>query len=257
MIRSRPSGSETRWRIPKQKTKSNVSSSSPSLERLHTAVFDARAEQLGDRAETLAALQLTAPARSHPLDVLLAVDGEHPLRPARLGDEGIEAVKGAHVKDAERRKARRQEWQPIPVVDRHARCVDTLGAIQRERVKPERDLAQHTPRRRGIHLNAGGSRRPPAPASSRQPSARADPPTATVAPQARRNPAARAARAPTNGNLRLHPSGERRAQAAASRPSVYTRGDVVRDSRTFRCVRRENRSEEPERCRRRAAMRCV
>jgi hypothetical protein len=38
------------------------------------------------------------------------------------------------------------------VVDRRARRVDALGAIQRERVKPERHLGQHTPRHRRIHL---------------------------------------------------------------------------------------------------------
>ena len=38
------------------------------------------------------------------------------------------------------------------MVDRHARRVDALGAIQRERVEPERHLAQHTPRPRRIHL---------------------------------------------------------------------------------------------------------
>jgi hypothetical protein len=85
--------------------------------------------------------------------VLLAVNGHHPRSPARLSDKGIEAVKAAHVKHPQPREAGRQERQPIAMIERHARCVDALSAVQRERVKPERHLTQHPPRQRGIHLD--------------------------------------------------------------------------------------------------------
>jgi hypothetical protein len=61
------------------------------------AVLHARAEQVGDRREALASLQLDRPARAHPRHVLLVVDGDHMRRAAVLGEEGVEGLAGRRV----------------------------------------------------------------------------------------------------------------------------------------------------------------
>ena len=73
------------------------------IEGVETAVLDLRAEQLPDRREALASLKLDTPARLDPRSVLLVVDRDDPPRAARLGEERVEAVKGADVEHAHAR----------------------------------------------------------------------------------------------------------------------------------------------------------
>jgi hypothetical protein len=68
---------------------------------VHPPVVDFGAEQALDRVKALADLRASLPAISHPIHVLVVVDGEHPSRAARLGEESVEAVEGANVKDGE------------------------------------------------------------------------------------------------------------------------------------------------------------
>src|SRR3954453_23338209 len=70
------------------------------VEGVEAPVFDLGPEQGGDRAKTLAALELDAPPGPHPLAVLLVVDRDDAAGAARLGEKGVEAVEGADVEDA-------------------------------------------------------------------------------------------------------------------------------------------------------------
>ena len=51
------------------------------VECVEAQVLDVRVEQLGDRPEALAALELDAPPRADPVAVLLVVDGDHASAP--------------------------------------------------------------------------------------------------------------------------------------------------------------------------------
>ena len=69
-------------------------------ERVHPAVLDARAEQAMDGSEALPALQLDAPPRRDPEPILLVIDRHDPLGSPALGQEGVETVEAADIKDA-------------------------------------------------------------------------------------------------------------------------------------------------------------
>jgi hypothetical protein len=112
-----------------------------------------RTEQLGDRREALAALQLDAPARSYPRDVLLAVDGDHVRCAPVLGEERVEAVERPDVEHPLAGEGPGQERDPVAVIARDARRVETVLAVEGERVKPERDARQHLSCRRRIGLD--------------------------------------------------------------------------------------------------------
>ena len=53
-----------------------------------------------DGTEALTALQLSAPPGGDPEPILLVVHRHNPLGPPALGEEGIEAVEAADIKDA-------------------------------------------------------------------------------------------------------------------------------------------------------------
>ena len=142
-MRSRPSGFSTRCRIPKQRTTSKRSSVSGQLERVAAHVLDARVQQLRDRAEARAGLELDPPARPDPVDVLLAVDGHDPLGAAVLGQEGVEAVERPDVEHALPGERLGQERHPVAVVARDAGRVQAVLGVEREGVEPQRHLPEH------------------------------------------------------------------------------------------------------------------
>ena len=69
-------------------------------ERVHPAVLDGRAQQAMDGSEALPALQLDAPPRRDQQPILLVIHRHNPLGSPALGEEGIETVEAADVKDA-------------------------------------------------------------------------------------------------------------------------------------------------------------
>ena len=91
-----------------------------------------------DRAKALPARQPDSPPGSDPPPVLLVVHRHHPLGPAALGEERVEAIERTDVEHAHPGKVGGQHRHAIAVIARGARRVDALGAIQREGVKPER-----------------------------------------------------------------------------------------------------------------------
>src|SRR6266581_2353819 len=122
-------------------------------EGIHPSVLDLGAEQAFDRVKALAACELHSPAISHPLDVLLVVDGEHPRRPARLGEEAVEAVEGANVEDRETVIGGGDRSEPVAVITSHTRRVDAVLAVESEGVEPKRHRPKHTPCLGGNHLD--------------------------------------------------------------------------------------------------------
>jgi hypothetical protein len=103
-------------------------------ERVAAAVLHARTEQLGDCREALASLQLDPPGRPHPRYVLLVVD-EYVRRAAVLGEERVEAVERADVEHLLAGERQRHERNARAMVARDARRVETVLAVERERVK--------------------------------------------------------------------------------------------------------------------------
>ena len=118
--------------------------------RVAAHVLDARVQQLGDRAKALTALELDPPACLHPGDVLLVVDRHHARRATMLGQEGVEAVERPDVQHALPDERGGQERDPVAVVARHARRIETVLGVERERVKPQRDARQHARGRLGV-----------------------------------------------------------------------------------------------------------
>ena len=98
------------------------------IECVEVAVVDLGVEQLPDRGKPLASLELDAPARPDPLPVLLVVDRDDPPRAASLGEERVEAVKGAHVEHAHVAEVLGQGRDPVAVVTGHAAGVEPLDA---------------------------------------------------------------------------------------------------------------------------------
>ena len=91
-----------------------------------------------DRAKALPARQSDSPAGRDPQPVLLVVHRHHPLGPAPLGEEGVEAIERTDVEHSHPGKVGGQHRHAVAVVARGAGGVDALGVIQREGVKPER-----------------------------------------------------------------------------------------------------------------------
>jgi hypothetical protein len=96
-----------------------------------------------DRPEALASLELDPPARPDPLDVLLVVDGDDVLCPPGLGEECVEPVEAADVKHGETVEVLRDCRDPVPMVPRISRRVDSLRPIERKGVEPVRHLVEH------------------------------------------------------------------------------------------------------------------
>jgi hypothetical protein len=88
--------------------------------------------------ESPPARQPDSPPGSDPQPVLLVVDRHHPLGPAALGEERVEAIEPTDIEHAHPGKIGRRHRHAVAVVARGTRRVDALGAIQREGVKPER-----------------------------------------------------------------------------------------------------------------------
>ena len=61
-----------------------------------------------------------------------------------LGQERIKAVERADIKYPLAGEGHRQKRDAVAVVARHARRVQTAPAIERERMKPQRDALQRT-----------------------------------------------------------------------------------------------------------------
>ena len=111
------------------------------LERVQPAIGHARAQKLGDRPEPGTGLKVDSEPATDPGDVLLVVHGHHPGGPATLGQEGVETVERAHVEHARAGELLGYRAQAVAVIARDARRVDT-GAVERERVKPQRHALQ-------------------------------------------------------------------------------------------------------------------
>jgi hypothetical protein len=107
-------------------------------ERVHPPIPDLRAQRAMDRAKARSARQPDSPPGSDPQPVLLVVDRHHPLGPAALGEERVEAIEPTDIEHAHPGKIGRQHRHAVAVVARDTLRVDALGAIQREGVKPER-----------------------------------------------------------------------------------------------------------------------
>lgn len=87
-------------------------------ERVHPPIPDLRAQQGMVRAKSLSARQLDSPAGSDPQPVLLVVDRQHPLGPATLGEERLEAIEPTDVEHAHPGKIGGQHRHAVALVAR-------------------------------------------------------------------------------------------------------------------------------------------
>ena len=79
------------------------------------------------------------------MHVLLAVDRHHAARTARLRQEAVEAIEGAHIEDAHPGERLGDRGQPVPVVTGPTRRVEVVPTVQRESVEPKRHALERTP----------------------------------------------------------------------------------------------------------------
>src|SRR5439155_23815356 len=123
------------------------------IERVQPAVVDPGAQKLGDRPKPDAGLEVNSEAARDPGDVLLVVYRHDADGPATLGQEGVEPVERAHVEHARAAEVLRYRAQAVAVIPRDARRVHA-GAVERERVEPQR----HAPQRGARLLPPGVDR---------------------------------------------------------------------------------------------------
>ena len=96
---------------------------------------------------------MNSEAARDPGDVLLVVHRHDADGPATLGQEGVEPVERAHVEHARAAEVLRNRAQTVAVIPGDARRVHA-GAVERERVEPQR----HAPQRGARLLPPGVDR---------------------------------------------------------------------------------------------------
>jgi hypothetical protein len=115
------------------------------VKRVQPVVIDLGAQKLSDRPEPGPGLKVDSEPPAHPGDVLLVVDSHHVRGAPALGEKGVEHVKRAHIEHTRARELLGDRRQPVAVVASDARRINA-GAVETERVKPQRDTPQRRPR---------------------------------------------------------------------------------------------------------------